>query len=102
MKPSITRLLPETTQLEFGYTCSKLTTHFQRKGRTIPESNFSDNYVAKSGPRISEREQSITMAETKTRTFSSIVASKFTQTPVVDLRTFLVEEKLQKHFRKKI
>ena len=31
LKQSITKLLPETTELEFGFTSSKLSTHFQIK-----------------------------------------------------------------------
>ena len=67
-KRSITKLLPEETQLEFGFTGSKLSTHFQIKGKTefehhhdvvylgmCPENNCSDNYVGESKRRISER-----------------------------------------------
>ena len=68
LKWSITKLLPETTQLEFGFNGSKLTTHFQIKYKTTfghnhdvvylgtcPENNCSDNYVGESACRISER-----------------------------------------------
>ena len=67
LKGSIAKLLPETTQLEFGFTGSKLSTHFQIKDRTIfehnhdvaylatcPENNGSDNYVGECACRISE------------------------------------------------
>ena len=68
LKRSITRLLPEATQSEFGFTGSKLSTHFQIKDKTefehnndvvhfgtCPENNCSDNYVGESARRISER-----------------------------------------------
>ena len=68
LKQSITRLLSRTTQLEFGFISSKLSTHFQIKDKTIfehnydvvyfgtcPENNCSDNYVDESARRISER-----------------------------------------------
>ena len=67
LKGSIAKLLPETTQLEFGFTGSKLSTHFQIKDKTIaeqnhdvyletcPENNCSDNYVGESARHISER-----------------------------------------------
>ena len=58
LKRSIAKLLPETTQLEFRFTGSKRSTHFQIKDKTIsehnhdvvylgtcPENNCSDNYV---------------------------------------------------------
>ena len=34
LKQSITKLLPKTTQLELGFTGSKLSTHFQIKDKT--------------------------------------------------------------------
>ena len=65
---SITKFLPKTTQLEFEFTSSKLSTHFQVKYKTIyehnhdvvylgtyPDNNCSDNYVGESARRISER-----------------------------------------------
>ena len=68
LKRSITKLLPKATQLEFGFTGSKLSTHFQIKDKTevehnhnvvylgtCPENNCSDNYVGESEHRISER-----------------------------------------------
>ena len=68
LKRSITKILPEATQLEFGFTGSKLSMHFQRKDKrefehnhdvvylgTCPENNCSDNYVGESARRISER-----------------------------------------------
>ena len=68
LKRSITKLLPEATQLEFGFTGSKLSTHFQITDKTefehnheviylgtCPENNCSDNYVGESARRISER-----------------------------------------------
>ena len=68
LKRSITKLLPKTTQLELGFTASKLSTYFQIKDKiifehnydvvflgTCPENNSSDNYVGKSARRISER-----------------------------------------------
>ena len=58
LKRSITKLLPETTQLEFRFTVSKLSTLFQIKDKTIfehnhdvvylgtcPQNSCSDNYV---------------------------------------------------------
>ena len=61
----MTKLLPETTQLEFG---SKVSMHYQIKCKTIfeynhhvayfgrcPENNCSDNYVVEGGRRISEK-----------------------------------------------
>ena len=39
LKRSITKLLPETTQLEIGFTGSKLSTHFQIKDKTKFEHN---------------------------------------------------------------
>ena len=68
LKRSITKLLTEETKLEFGFTGSKLSTHFQIKDKmefehnhdvvylgTCPENNCSDNYVDESAHRISER-----------------------------------------------
>ena len=68
LKGSITKLLLKTTQLEFGFTGSKLSTYFQIKDKTIfehnhdvvhlgtcPDNNCSDNYVGESARRISER-----------------------------------------------
>ena len=68
LKRSIKKLLPKETQLEFGFTDSKLSTHFQIKDqvelehnhdvvhvRTCPENNCSDNYVGESTRRIPER-----------------------------------------------
>ena len=68
LKRSITKLLPKTTQLEFGFTGSKRSTHFQIKDKTIfehnhdvvylgtcPENNCPDNYVGESARCISER-----------------------------------------------
>ena len=69
LKPSITKLLPQATQLEFEFTGSKLSsTHFQIKDKTefehnhdvfylgtCTENNCSDNYVGESVRRISER-----------------------------------------------
>ena len=46
LKRSITKLLPETTQLEFGFTGGKLSTHFQIKDRTIFEHNHAVVYLA--------------------------------------------------------
>ena len=58
VKRSITKPLPKETQLEFGFTGSKLSTHFQGKDnaefehnhdvvhvRTCPENNCSNNYI---------------------------------------------------------
>lgn len=63
-KRSTTKLLPKTTQLEFGFTGSNLSTHFQIKEKskvehnhdvvylgTCADNNCSDNYAR----RISER-----------------------------------------------
>ena len=68
LKRSITKLLPKTTQLELGFSASKVRTHFQIKDKiifehnydvvflgTCPENNCSDNYVGKSARHISER-----------------------------------------------
>ena len=66
LKGSITKLLLKTTQLEFGFTGSKISTYFQIKDKTIfehnhdvadlethPENNCSDNYVRERERRIS-------------------------------------------------
>ena len=45
LKRSITNLLTETIQLEFGFIVSKLSTHFQIKGKTKFEHNHDDNHV---------------------------------------------------------
>ena len=68
LKRSITKILPKTIQLKFGFTGGKLTTHFQIKDKTIfehnhdivylgtcPKNNCSDNYVGESACHISER-----------------------------------------------
>ena len=68
LKWHITKLLPKTTQLKFGFTGSKCSTHFQIKDKKIfehnhdavflgicPENNCSDNYAGESAHRISER-----------------------------------------------
>ena len=68
LKRSITKLLSKATQLEFGFTGSKLSTHFQIKDKaefehnhdvvylgTCLENNCSDNYVSESARHISER-----------------------------------------------
>ena len=68
LKRIITKLLPKATQLEFGFTGSKLSTNFQIKDKTkfehnhdvvylgtCPENNYSDNYVGESARLISER-----------------------------------------------
>ena len=68
LKRSITKLIPKTTQLELGFTASKLSTYFQIKDKiifehnydvvflgTCPENNYSRNYVGESARRISER-----------------------------------------------
>ena len=67
LKRTITKLLPKTTQLEFEFTGSKLSTYFKIKDKTIfesnhdvvylrtyPENNSLDNYVGESA-RIPER-----------------------------------------------
>ena len=68
LKRSITKLLPEATQLELGFTGSKLSTHFQIKHKTefehkhdvvylgtCPKNNCLDNYVGESARLISEK-----------------------------------------------
>ena len=68
LKRSITKLLPKTTQLEFEFTSSKLSTYFQIKDKTIfernhdvvylrtyPENNCLGNYVGESARCINER-----------------------------------------------
>ena len=69
LKRSITKLLPEATQLEFRFTGSKLSSmHFQIKDKTefehnhdvaylgaCPQNNCSDNYVGENARCISER-----------------------------------------------
>ena len=68
LKRSITKLLPEATQLEFGFTSRKLSTHFQIKDKTefehnhdivylgtCPANNCLDNYLGESAHRIFER-----------------------------------------------
>ena len=64
----VTKLLPKTTQEEFRFIDSKLSTHFQIKQKmifehnrdivclaTCRESNCSDNYVGENTCHISER-----------------------------------------------
>ena len=68
LKWSIAKLLPKTTQLELGFTGSKVGTGFQIKEKMIfehihdvyylgtsPENNCWDNYVGQSSRGISER-----------------------------------------------
>ena len=64
-KRSTTKLLPKTTQLEFGFTGSNLSTHFQIKEKskvehnqdvvylgTCADNNYSDNYARRIPERI--------------------------------------------------
>ena len=45
LKRSITKLLPKATQLEFGFTSGKLSTHFQIKDKTEFEHNHDVVYL---------------------------------------------------------
>ena len=52
LKRSITKLIPETTQLEFGFTGSKLRTHFQIKDKKKIEYNQNVVYLGKAKAHI--------------------------------------------------
>ena len=122
LKRSITKLLPETTQLEFGFTGCKLSTHFQIKDKTIyehneryehnhdvvylgtcPENNCSDNYVSENA-RVSERIIDCSDRDQNSHFFKHSCIKNHPNTSksdlrssIVDLGTIIVDEKLQKN-----
>ena len=114
LKRSITKLLPKTTQLEFGFTGSKRSTHFQIKDKTIfehnhdvvylgtcPEYNWSDNYVGESARRISERIIDHNSRDQKSHLFKHNCCQNHPNTSKTDFKIISSEFK-NNYYRRKI